>query len=468
MKTPVALFVWVDSFCGKIARRVLDGMEIVETTKELKKVVHEKIDPAPNVIVCGKCLYGNKPANEVVREIMAAYPNVPLVYATSDRAGYDRKSIEGEGCRGAFLLPFEADDFERLLTDVAFEVSGTAAKVFRPVKLVDINGDDELTFDTFVFLPLNGKYICYSRAGSRLTNEQRERLLSREVTSLYLRQIDMEKFYQFSAQQLAKVGKSDAISLTEKQAKIKEMVRSILSDLFSESRAPATDEEGQSLVENCREIIKSYITSEPTTAQGRLYGKLLEMTIEGSGPYSHATNVSTFAALFSLGLQIGDPEEVALAGLLHDLGLALVPPDVLEKGADGRAIAYDFAHDEKNIYYQHPEFSIRQINDKHMAVSDKVKEIVLQHHECYSGVGYPRKLSGDQILPEAQILAFADLLEELISMETGKTRMTPRQAVQAIIAMENQDPAKRRFDPKILDQLIGLLGESADNASMAA
>jgi HD-GYP domain-containing protein (c-di-GMP phosphodiesterase class II) len=44
-----------------------------------------------------------------------------------------------------------------------------------------------------------------------------------------------------------------------------------------------------------------------------------------------------------------------------------------------------------------------------------VAEIVLQHHERMNGSGYPKGLSGDQIMLEARILAVADVIEAMSS-----------------------------------------------------
>ncbi|HET6496517.1 MAG TPA: HD domain-containing phosphohydrolase, partial [Thermoleophilia bacterium] len=44
-----------------------------------------------------------------------------------------------------------------------------------------------------------------------------------------------------------------------------------------------------------------------------------------------------------------------------------------------------------------------------------VAEIVLQHHERLDGSGYPRALTGEDILPGARILAVADVVEAMSS-----------------------------------------------------
>ena len=42
-----------------------------------------------------------------------------------------------------------------------------------------------------------------------------------------------------------------------------------------------------------------------------------------------------------------------------------------------------------------------------------IAEIVLQHHERLDGTGYPRGVSGSDILKEARILAVADVIETM-------------------------------------------------------
>ena len=42
-------------------------------------------------------------------------------------------------------------------------------------------------------------------------------------------------------------------------------------------------------------------------------------------------------------------------------------------------------------------------------------EIDVQHHERLDGSGYPAGLSGKEILPEARILAVADVVEAMVS-----------------------------------------------------
>jgi len=44
-----------------------------------------------------------------------------------------------------------------------------------------------------------------------------------------------------------------------------------------------------------------------------------------------------------------------------------------------------------------------------------VAQVALQHHERMDGSGYPQGLKGEAILPEARIMAVADVIEAMSS-----------------------------------------------------
>jgi putative two-component system response regulator len=68
---------------------------------------------------------------------------------------------------------------------------------------------------------------------------------------------------------------------------------------------------------------------------------------------------------------------------------------------------------EFNLIKQHPAsgFDILGAID----FGRPVAEMVLQHHERLDGSGYPQELRGEDILPEARILAVADVVEAMSS-----------------------------------------------------
>jgi PAS domain S-box-containing protein/putative nucleotidyltransferase with HDIG domain len=143
-----------------------------------------------------------------------------------------------------------------------------------------------------------------------------------------------------------------------------------------------------------------------------LEGAVLAMShvVETRDPYTagHERRVAELAVAMAAEMDL-DPEvreTLRLAGLIHDIGKIAVPAEILAK--PGRLSEAEF-----NLIKQHPQsgFEILVAID----FGRPVAEIVLQHHERLDGSGYPRALSAAEVLPEARILAVADVVEAMSS-----------------------------------------------------
>ena len=141
-------------------------------------------------------------------------------------------------------------------------------------------------------------------------------------------------------------------------------------------------------------------------------GAVLAMShvVETRDPYTagHERRVSELATAIAaeMGLEGEALSALRLGGLIHDVGKVAVPAEILAKPGLLSEV-------ELNLIKQHPEtgFEILAAIDFGLPVA----EMVLQHHERLDGSGYPKGLSGAEILPEARILAVADVVEAMSS-----------------------------------------------------
>ena len=131
---------------------------------------------------------------------------------------------------------------------------------------------------------------------------------------------------------------------------------------------------------------------------------------ESRDPYTagHERRVSELAVAIAehLGWQEDAVEGLRIAAILHDIGKVSVPVEILSRpGRLGGA--------ELELIRQHAQ----EGHDILAGISFEwpVAEMVLQHHERLDGSGYPRGITADQILPEARILAVADVVEAMSS-----------------------------------------------------
>jgi PAS domain S-box-containing protein/putative nucleotidyltransferase with HDIG domain len=136
----------------------------------------------------------------------------------------------------------------------------------------------------------------------------------------------------------------------------------------------------------------------------------LARSVEVRDPYTagHQRRVGELAA--AMALQIGLGEERAqglrVAGMLHDVGKLNIPAEILSKPAQLTVIEFELIKSHARAGFE----ILAAIR-----FPWPVAETALQHHERLDGSGYPAGLVGDQILPEARILAVADVVEAMAS-----------------------------------------------------
>src|SRR5205085_5235392 len=106
--------------------------------------------------------------------------------------------------------------------------------------------------------------------------------------------------------------------------------------------------------------------------------------------YQHALSCSVWAASFGrhLGLEREDLRELAVGGLLFDVGKTRLPPALLSKQQRLDA-------EEAKLMQRHVEYGLELLG-KTPDMSPVVIEMVATHHERHNGTGYPLGLSGTQ------------------------------------------------------------------------
>jgi PAS domain S-box-containing protein/putative nucleotidyltransferase with HDIG domain len=136
----------------------------------------------------------------------------------------------------------------------------------------------------------------------------------------------------------------------------------------------------------------------------------LGSTTEMRDPYTagHQRRVAELAGAIAaeLGWSEAQIETLRTAALLHDIGKIVVPAEILSK--PGR-----LTETEMMLIRQHAAAGADTVAD--IDFDGAVAEMIRQHHERLDGSGYPARLSGSEILPEARVLAVADVVEAMIS-----------------------------------------------------
>ncbi|HET6788173.1 MAG TPA: HD-GYP domain-containing protein, partial [Aquabacterium sp.] len=141
-----------------------------------------------------------------------------------------------------------------------------------------------------------------------------------------------------------------------------------------------------------------------------------------------------------------DTREAGLAGLVHDLGKALMPPEVLNKpGA--------LTREEFTIMKGHPEAGHRMLVDGR-GVGPIPLDVCLHHHEKINGKGYPHGLQGEEISLFARMGAVCDVYDAITSNRPYKAGWDPADSIQKMALWAREG----HFDERIFQAFVKSVG----------
>jgi putative two-component system response regulator len=136
----------------------------------------------------------------------------------------------------------------------------------------------------------------------------------------------------------------------------------------------------------------------------------LASMVEMRDPYTagHQRRVAQLAVAIAKEMRLPQEqvEGIHLASVVHDVGKIQVPAEILSKPGKLGELEY-------RIIQAHPQTGYEIL--KSIDFPWPIAQIVQQHQERIDGSGYPNALKGDQILPEARIIAVADVVEAMAS-----------------------------------------------------
>jgi putative nucleotidyltransferase with HDIG domain len=135
--------------------------------------------------------------------------------------------------------------------------------------------------------------------------------------------------------------------------------------------------------------------------------------------YQHCLIVAGLAASFAqhLGFALEDRQRLVKGALLHDIGKAKIPLEVLNK--PGRLSA-----DEFEIMRTHPAVG-HQFLVAQGGFSDEQLSVVRHHHEYLDGSGYPDGLRGNEIIDLVRLTTICDIYGALVERRPYRPPLAP-------------------------------------------
>lgn len=154
----------------------------------------------------------------------------------------------------------------------------------------------------------------------------------------------------------------------------------------------------------------------------------------------------------ALGLSAEEVRDIETAALLHDIGLVVVPDEILAVSPDC------MTEDQLRQYQRHPVLG--EITLIGIPVMRQVAAIIRSHHELYDGNGFPDGLVGEAIPLGARVVALANDYDSLLEAERTGEILIEEEAYARLCR-----DAGHRYDPRLLD-LLGRVGRAPSKSGI--
>lgn len=163
--------------------------------------------------------------------------------------------------------------------------------------------------------------------------------------------------------------------------------------------------------------------------------------------YTYMHSVAVCALMLSLANQMGlDNEQTRLAGiggLMHDLGKALMPLEILNK--PGKLSDAEYA-----VMKKHTLVGAKILEDS--GAEAEVIDIALNHHEKINGTGYPNQLPAEKISLLARMAAICDVYDAVTSERSYKKPWEPANSIREMAKWDGH------FDKQIFNAFVKSVG----------
>lgn len=162
--------------------------------------------------------------------------------------------------------------------------------------------------------------------------------------------------------------------------------------------------------------------------------------------FGHCVNVGILSLLLARqkGLSEQDVRKAALAGLMHDIGKARVPPGIVQKPGF-------LTPRENEEMKSHADYSGEVV--RRMGGAEDVAGAVENHHRFHDGGGYPAREDGENVPALAGLVSVADFFDAATAARPYRVALNPVEVMDYL-----RKERGRRFDPVHVDALFALLG----------
>lgn len=371
-------------------------------------------------------------------------PESKFILMTGFAEALEAKEAHALGADGFLPKPFRREELLKLLKVNGVVPGGTDPSEplnnehgidmeYCQIEITDFVTGTALPADIFLRLA-SDKLIKLAVQGQAVPVDRIQLYQSKGIHHLYMRKEDFARYVGLNMKIFNVAHDMPHVEVQKKIFLFKHVTETVLEQLC----VHGMDRKG------LNETSVMVMSAVDLLTKGTDTVKLMDVLLSAQSLSDHAMAVAMIAVL--IGQECGyraksTSFKLTLAGLFHDIGTRELPEELLSKRR------FEMSVDERRLFESHPVRG-REILQSVPGLPEDVTCAAAQHHESFSGTGYPQRLRTDQIHPIARIIAVADTFCELVLTVPGRRGMSAEQAFETL-----RTEYQRDLDPQFVKAL---------------
>lgn len=302
-----------------------------------------------------------------------------------------------------------------------------------PLRISTIKPEKTIDFDLYIFF--KETYIIYLKSGEALSPPQYQKLKKQKIAKFFITESDEVKYQSFLDHLLDETLSSPDTSVEEKVNITEGAAQNAVEGMQK-------DPESEKSFNNAKKAasgLKRLILENPDSLK-MIFGKKVD---PDDLIIKHSLNVSVLATKLGKEMDCSEEEldELAIAGLIHDVGLTKLDDDVQDLFVKNRN---DFDFQEQKKYNVHCGDALKLISEKPY-ITKSIFDLIQNHEETLSGSGPHKKKKLSKL---EGIISIVNRYDKIIVTDG----ITPKEAIKEMMINDLGN-----YDIKMMKQLKKVL-----------